>query len=286
MLRDAKFEGLAPMNSTGEHLRRNNAYPFGLTSITSIGEEAHDTGMNFSILRLAGGEHHIVQPGLETAVMLLAGSVTFSFEGRQENAVRSSYFDEDPFALHQPSHVESKISASAESELVVLQTENSNQFETRYFTPKDLLESEHRGQGLLGDTAYRVVRTIFDKRNRPESNLVLGEVITFPGRWSSYPPHHHPQPEIYHYRFTEECGYGHGELGDNVLKIRHGDTVKILDEKDHAQTAAPGYGMMYVWAIRHLPDAPYIVPEFTAEHNWTRSPEANERVWQPFGAQR
>ena len=85
---------------------------------------------------------------------------------------------------------------------------------------------------------------------------VLGEVVTMPGRWSSYPPHHHPQPEIYHYRFTRPQGYGHAELGDDVLKVKQFDTVKIFDGNDHAQCAAPGYGMYYSWVIRHLPDNP------------------------------
>ena len=109
--------------------------------------------------------------------------------------------------------------------------------------------------------------------------LVLGEVVTLPGRWSSYPPHHHPQPEIYHYRFTEPQGYGHAELGETVLKVRHGDTVKIADGFDHAQAAAPGYGMYYAWVIRHLPGNPYTVPEFTEAHRWTMAKDA--KYWKP-----
>ena len=57
---------------------------------------------------------------------------------------------------------------------------------------------------------------------------MLGEVVTLPGGWSSYPPHHHPQPEIYHYRFTHPQGFGHAELGDDVFKVRHYDTIRIL----------------------------------------------------------
>jgi 5-deoxy-glucuronate isomerase len=124
------------------------------------------------------------------------------------------------------------------------------------------------------------VRTIFDGTTAdPNAELVLGEVITFQGGWSSYPPHHHPQAEIYHYRFTEPQGYGHAELGETVLKVRNYDTVKILDEKDHAQCAAPGYGMYYSWVIRHLPDNPYTVPEFTEEHAWIMNPDS--QYWDP-----
>ena len=61
--------------------------------------------------------------------------------------------------------------------------------------------------------ALRYVRTIFDRTNSPpEVELVLGEVVPSRRAGSSYPPHHHPQHEIYHYRFTEPQGYVHAEL--------------------------------------------------------------------------
>ena len=156
---------------------------------------------------------------------------------------------------------------------------NDKSFSCRFFFPGDV-PNEHRGAGQVGGTCLRFVRTIFDgASSEAEAQLVLGEVVTMPGRWSSYPPHHHPQPEIYHYRFTEPQGYGHAELGETVLKVRQYDTVKIFDGYDHAQCAAPGYGMYYSWVIRHLPDRPYTIPEFTEEHRWIM--EDSARFWGP-----
>jgi len=37
--------------------------------------------------------------------------------------------------------------------------------------------------------------------------------------------------------------------------------------------------MYYIWAIRHLPDAPYTTPEFAEEHRWANEPKA--RCWKP-----
>jgi 5-deoxy-glucuronate isomerase len=62
------------------------------------------------------------------------------------------------------------------------------------------------------------------------------------------------------------------------MNIEAKDTIKILDQKDHAQVSAPGYGMFYVWSIRHLTDLPYGVPIFTEEHVWTKEKTANDRV--------
>lgn len=68
-------------------------------------------------------------------------------------------------------------------------------------------------------------------------------------------------------------------VGEAVLKVRNYDTVKILDEKDHAQCTVPGYGMYYSWVIRHLPGNPYTVPDFAEEHAWVMSPE--QSFWDP-----
>ena len=48
----------------------------------------------------------------------------------------------------------------------------------------------------MREASTRIVRTIFDLSNATDAKLVLGEVISYPGKWSSYPPHHHPQPEV------------------------------------------------------------------------------------------
>jgi len=251
------------------------------TPITEIGENTHDTGMNFGILHLKAGQEKNLTSDCESAYLLMHGQVTFFYDNTHRDAKRSSLFDEDPIAIHCAQNAPVRIKAETDCELACLQTQNPKTFETQVFDHSNMLESEKRGKDLLNDTAYRIVRTIFDDRNRPDANLVLGEVITFPGGWSSYPPHSHPQPEIYHYRFTEPQGFGYGELDDKVYKIKDNATLKILDNQTHAQVAAPGYGMYYIWMIRHLPNNRYDVPTFVEAHDWTRSKEANTRVWQP-----
>lgn len=260
-------------------VRNTQGFSLGYTPITTIGETNHDTGINFGILKLKAGESYTVQSVFESAYLLIQGECHFSFDEISFPAKRNSYFDEDPFALHIAAQNTACIIAISDCEFSVSQVENPQHFSTQVFSSQNLLESEHRGKGLLNNTAYRIVRTIFDIRNRPQSKLVLGEVITAPGRWSSYPPHHHHQPEIYHYRFTEPQGYGHAECGDEIFKVRQFDTYKILNMKDHAQTAAPGYGMYYIWVIRHLENNPYDKPVFTQEHHWTSLPDADAKVW-------
>jgi 5-deoxy-D-glucuronate isomerase len=260
-------------------IRHPKGFSLGYTPITKIGESTHDTGINFGILKLKKGEIHSIESALESAYLLIQGSCKFSYDTTSITAMRSSCFDEEPHAIHVAAHQHATITALSDCEFAVSEVHNDQTFATQIFDAKNMLESEHRGKGLLNDTAYRIVRTIFDARNRPTAKLVLGEVITAPGRWSSYPPHHHEQPEIYHYRFTEPQGYGHSECGAEVFKVYQYDTYKILNNNDHAQAAAPGYGMYYIWVIRHLNHKLYDTPEFTESHSWTKSIEANKKVW-------
>ena len=264
---------------TNKFLIRGSGEFQGLSKIiTEIGEN-NDTGIELSIVKLNQDQEHIIDDQLEGALLIMSGQCQFQTQDKEGILERRDIFKESPQILSFAQGNWVKLMAKTQCELLLMRTANEQPFATKLFDQESILEDDHRGKGLLDDTAYRVVRTAFDKRNHERSNLVVGEVITFPGRWSSYPPHHHIQPEIYHYRFSEPQGYGHAELGDDVYKVKHGDTIKILDLNDHSQTSAPGYAMYYMWVIRHLPSEPYMVPVFTKEHEWTRSNDANDRVW-------
>ena len=258
-------------------------FPRGITSVTRESDPVVGAdlplGIDFSIQRLTSGESVSESDGRETAWVLLNGDAALEADGIRHEVHRASLFDEAPTAVHLPAHARISIRAGAAGcEWAVVRTANATTFAPHLFLPEEI-QPEYRGAGLVQNASLRNVRLIFDRTIRPASNLVLGEVVNYPGRWSSYPPHHHAQPEIYHYRFTELAGYGHAELGDRVVKVRHGDTVVIAPGQDHAQVAAPGYGMYYLWAIRHLPHNPYTGFVFAEDHKWTL--DAARQGWRP-----
>ncbi len=264
------------------HMTENRAgFGPGLTMITRYDEAEDNTGIAMGVLRLTAGEGLETETDTETAWLLMQGRVEATVGGRTVAFERGSIFDESPSCVHVPAGERVRFDCATAVEFTVYSVANAKHFPPRVYRPEDV-PNEHRGKGQVGGTCYRFVRTIFDNTNSDSNaELVLGEVVTMPGRWSSYPPHHHPQPEIYHYRFTKPQGYGHAELGDVVHKVRQYDTVKIFDGFDHAQCAAPGYGMYYSWVIRHLPDRRYTVPEFTEDHRWTMDKDAD--FWRPAG---
>lgn len=246
----------------------------GYTAIAAEGpaQGQFDARMDFGVLRLRRGETLRATTAKESLWVLMQGRARVTAAGRTATVSRQSLFDEGPSALHAGKGESVELRAETACEFAVVRTTNSKRIGARLYR-NDEFQTEDRGAGLAQGACRRLVRTIFDHSTRPEANLVVGEVVNFPGRWSTYPPHHHPQPEIYHYRFTLPQGYGHSEIGENVYKVYHGDTVSIPGSLDHAQVSAPGYGMYYLWVIRHQPGRPYRGFTFTPAHRWLLDPQ-------------
>jgi 5-deoxy-glucuronate isomerase len=249
-----------------------------LSWIAQSSELSGRVGLDFGLLRLSAGATYRFESVAETVAILLEGEARLTFNDTSTVVSRRSVFDDGPVTLSLGRGGLAEIDSLTSSEWAVIRTDPSSATATRLYTPGECA-TEDRGAGLAQDACRRLVRTIFDHRTRPDSAFVVGEVINLPGRWSSYPPHHHPQPEIYHYRFTAPQGYGHAEIGREVHRVENGDTTFIPGGLDHAQVSAPGYGMYYLWIVRHLPGDPYLGFTVTPEHAWLL--DSRQQGWKP-----
>jgi 5-deoxy-glucuronate isomerase len=238
----------------------------GYNTIIDADSSGKAIRMDFGVLRL--DENHIFEndESKERAFLLLQGKVIFEWEDKKMMVERGDFFVSPPSCLHVSSQVPIRIVAlSNPCELTVHKTINERNFPSALHGEEDC-RVEERGKGTLEETSTRIVRTIFDIDNSPESNLVLGEVLNLAGRWSSYPPHYHNQPEIYFYKIRPDHGFAYGGLGENVYKLKNNSTMVIDRGLSHPQVAAPGYALFYVWVIRHLENDPYKKPTFEEEH--------------------
>ena len=239
--------------------------------LSQIGSKNREMRMNIYIKYLAAGETLSVNDSEnETAVMLLEGGVRFAWGDTERTCSRRNPFERTPYALHVCKGTAFTVTGIAEkSEVIVQQTDNEKNFEPVFYGPENTLYQEF-GKDQWGGAGHRIVSTLFDHDNAPYSNMVMGEVFTQPGKWSSYPPHHHPQPEVYYYRFDKPQGFGAAYVGDDVYKSRDGSYIAIPGGYDHQQAAAPGYEMYYVWMVRHIEGDPWLkTSRFVSdEHTW------------------
>ncbi len=256
-----------------KNLVKGREWNYGFNQITKIGGDP-DMLEDFGILRLKSGQVYEDHLELERAFDLVYGSVKLEFDGKTETISRPNCFDYQPWVLHLPSGTPVKIiGVSSDSEITVNRTVNETKFAPKLYLPEET-PNEYRGSGTMNETSTRIVRTTFDYKNAPFAKLVVGEVIGYPGKWSSYPPHYHPQPEIYYYKTCPGNGFGYAELGDTVVKVHANDTTLIQDGMTHPHVTAPGYALWYLWVIRHLDGNPYITPTFLPEHLWVTNPDS------------
>jgi 5-deoxy-glucuronate isomerase len=264
-------------------VRKEKAFEKGYNVITEIHGEHPEMMLDFGILVLEKGDTWECQLDLERAWLLIKGTVEFQWEGKSQKASRFSCFDEGPSVLHVPSGVPVTIVAHEHSELCVERSENEKAFASKFYAPEDT-RSDVFGAGVLNEASIRTVRTVFDGEIAPDSQMVLGEVINHPGKWSSYPPHDHPHPEIYHYRLYPQQGFGVSLLDEDPYVVKDGDTTLIFPDKTHSQVAGAGYAMYYIWMIPHLPGDKWLPTTryFRKEHEWMLDKDV--KIWpeQPY----
>src|SRR5256714_10634404 len=129
--------------------------------------------------------------------------------------------------------------------------------EPRLVTPNDV-EIEVRGSGNATRQINHILTPEF-----PAQRLLVVEVFTPAGNWSSYPPHkhdvHNPPGEVdleelYYYRVDRPEGYAIQKVYtadrriDQTLSVRDGEMV-LIPEGYHPVVAAHGYNVYYLNAL-------------------------------------
>ncbi|MGD1822290.1 MAG: 5-deoxy-glucuronate isomerase [Pleomorphochaeta sp.] len=259
-------------------VKRNEEFKCGYTTITELNGTNKEMLLDFGILKLDTDDIFESDSNLERAYLLISGKIEFIYEDKKYIAERYSCFDEEPIVLHVSKDVKIKIIALNDSEICIERCQNETIFPSKIYN-KDNVRTDIFGKDVLNNTSIRSVRTIFDGEIAPYSNMVMGEVINHPGKFSSYPPHDHPQPEIYHYKFFPKQGFGVSMLDDDAFVVKDGDTSLIKPDTTHSQVAAPGYAMYYIWMIPHLEDDRWLPTTryYRDEHKWLLDKDV--KIW-------
>jgi len=249
------------MTQNDRLLLRPNSHPKANGAVLSATpEEMGFQYLTFAALHLTAGKTHEAQTGgNELGIVVLGGrcSVTSSRGAWDEVGSRADVFHGMPWAVYLPPQTSFRITALTDCNLALCYCRCEQTFPARLVTPADI-EVEIRG----GGNATRQINKIF-KPEFPAHRLLLVEVYTPSGNWSSYPPHkhdvHNPPAEvdleeIYYYRVSQPEGYAiqrvytpDGRI-DATLTVRDGEMV-LIPEGYHPVVAAHGYDVYYLNAL-------------------------------------
>jgi 5-deoxy-glucuronate isomerase len=216
--------------------------------------------LTLSIRKLLRGEKfHSEMAATELGMVVLGGrcSVESTSGSWSDIGSRAHVFDGLPTAVYLPIKTEFTISADTDCELALCFSRAEETFPGRLVTPNDI-EVEVRG----GENATRQINHIL-KPEFPAQRLLLVEVYTPSGNWSSYPPHkhdiHNPPDEVdleelYYYKVDRPEGYAIQRVYtrdrrlDQTLTVRDGELV-LVPEGYHPVVAAHGYNVYYLNAL-------------------------------------
>jgi len=184
--------------------------------------------VGFEVVRL-GGRIERRDDERETCVVLLSGRATLNGLGE---AARTTPFDAPPVALYVPPRA--TWWAEGAGELALCSAPAQGTLEPRLL---DSPELSTRGEG----TEERFIANIL-MESEPAESLLVTEVITPAGHWSSYPPHKHDTDampdealleETYYHRLRGGAGFAFqrvytddGAL-DEGIAVADGDVVLV-----------------------------------------------------------
>lgn len=213
--------------------------------------------VRFTVRRLAPGKVLRVRAAREEcALVLLAGGGEVRIDNGPKRPLgpRPSVFESYPHAVYVPDGHAATFRADEMTEIAECRAPSSAAFEPKIITPADC-GFEIRGGGNATRQIVDVMPPSF-----PADRLLICEVFTPSGNWSSYPPHKHDVDnppveadleEIYYYRMRQPDGYGLQRLytgdgsRDETVRVTDGDVVLVRDGY-HPFVAAYGYDAYYL----------------------------------------
>ena len=235
--------------------------------------------MSFFVRRLRPGDtYRCALEHEEGAFVLLGGTCKADWgEGAQKIGQRRNVFDGLPYALYLPSGHGVTFTAETFCEIAECRVPSTARLKPRLITPTEVA-SGLRGGGNVSRQIVDIIPPSF-----PADKLMVIEVYTPGGNWSSYPPHkhdvHNPPAEvdldeIYYYRIQEPEGFAFQHLysGDggkeSTIKARDGDVV-LVRSGYHPVVAGPGYDVYYLNFLAGTARALAVTED--SKHVWIRS---------------
>ncbi len=242
--------------------------------------------VGFGLYRLTPGETVAEPTGATEAILVLvegkaeigAGGESFGTLGDRMDVFEKT----PPHCVYIPNGSDWSATASTACTLAVCTAPGKGGHAARVIGPAGIA-LEERGKG----TNTRLINNIAMEGRDVADSLLVTEVFTPAGHWSSYPPHRHDEDdfprmtyleETYYHRLNPAQGFGiqrvfteDGAL-DETMAVANHDVVLV--PRGHHPCGAPyGYEMYYLnvmagplrkWRFKNHPDHDWIFQRDTA----------------------
>lgn len=233
--------------------------------------------VGFRVVKLAAGQGYAHrEEGREACLVVLTGTVAVEAAGERFETLggRETVFDGAATSVYLPAGTDYAVTAASDAEVAVCTAPGTGAGKVRVIRSDQV---EVRGKG----TNTRHVRNILSDADEAESLLVV-EVITPGGHWSSYPPHKHDRDawpeetfleETYYHRLSPPQGFAFQRVYtdardiDETIAVEDGDVV-MVPRGYHPVGAPHGYDLYYLnvmagprrnWVFRNDPAHDWIV---------------------------
>ncbi|HEX7056693.1 MAG TPA: 5-deoxy-glucuronate isomerase [Bacilli bacterium] len=227
-----------------------------LLSITP--ESAGWKYVGFEVVRLAAGQTLRRDTGeREVCLVLLGGKANIASKFASWSGIgnRMSVFAKTPpYSVYVPNGDFYNIQALTDLEVAICSAPGYGNHQARLIPP-DHVDVETRGYGSIERQIHHIL-----PETKPADSLLVVEVFTPNGHWSSYPPHKHDRDalpdesfleETYYYRIQPEHGfalqrvYTDDRTLNETLVVKNGEAV-LVPRGYHPVSAPPGYDVYYL----------------------------------------
>lgn len=227
--------------------------------LTITPDSAGWTYVGFSVLKLNPGETVAEATGeREACLVLVSGKATVTAGGQRFATIggRDNPWDGAPHSVYVPAGSEWQITAETALEVGVCTAPGTPGSRPVLHITPDMVGQSTRGEG----TNTRYIRDILPDSSPHAESLLVVEVITPPGHWSSYPPHKHDQDalpaeslleETYYHRIRPAQGFALQRVYtddlslDETMAVRDGQVV-LVPRGYHPVGAPHGYQLYYL----------------------------------------
>ncbi len=236
--------------------------------------------VGFGLYRLQPGEVASEATGdREVILVLVEGRAKISGGGRDfgELGDRMDVFEKaPPHCVYVPNGTDWSVEATTDCTLAVCSAPGHGGHDAQVIGPADILLTP-RGKG----TNTRHINAIAMEERDVADSLLVTEVFTPDGHWSSYPPHRHDEDdyprmtyleESYYHRLNPKTGFGIQRVFtdnldlDETMAVADGDVVLV--PRGHHPCGAPYAHEMYYlnvmagprrqWRFENHPDFDWI----------------------------